>query len=66
MVPVCFAADENDGDEGDDDETHKVRLGVKRQQEQMSVFLGRRNVNDAPPKRLPYFEKRKLQAVLKL
>lgn len=66
MVSVNFAADENDGEDMDDDETHKVRLGVKRQQEQMNVFLGRRNMTEPPPKRLPYFEKRKLQPVLNL
>jgi hypothetical protein len=66
VVSVIFVADENDSEDMDDDETHKVRLGIKRQQDQMNVFLGRRTMADTPPKRLPYFEKRKLQPVLNL
>lgn len=64
FVPVEFAADENDCDEPDD-ETHKVRLGIKRQQDQMSAFLGRQ-VADEKPKQLPFLEKRKLQPLMKL
>ena len=64
-IMVSFAADENDGDDTDG-ETHKVRLGVKRQQAQMSAFLGRQKATEVPPKRSPFFEKRKLQPVINL
>ena len=54
---VVFAADV------DEDENADMAIGRKRQQEQMSAFLGRA---DAKRKRLPFFERKKLLAVTKL
>jgi hypothetical protein len=66
-VLVEFEADEDDSTAaGDDDEKHKIRLGIKRQQEQMNLFLGKPNPEKSKPERLPYFERRKLQQVMKL
>ena len=47
----------------DEDENADMVIGRKRQQEQMSAFLGRA---DANRKRLPFFERKKLLAVTKL
>jgi ribonuclease H2 subunit A len=56
---VVFAADAEDEQEED----MEMAIGRKRQQEQMSVFLGRA---DARRKRFPYFERKGLLAVTKI
>jgi hypothetical protein len=61
-VPVKFAADE-DVDEHDGENKHKILLGRKRQQEQMTSFLT--SGKSTKQKRLPYFERRKLLPVTK-
>ena len=72
VVPIVFAAD-IDNEEGDNDsEKYKVLIGMKRQQEQMSIFLGKSSKCSKSDevtttvKRLPYFTRRKLQPVLQL
>ena len=61
---VTFAADDqDDDDDGGDAQQHKILLGKKRQQEQMKAFL---TTGKGKPKRLPYFERRRLQMVPKL
>jgi ribonuclease H2 subunit A len=62
---VTFAADDHDDDgeqAGDESTRHQIRLGKKRQQEQMSAFLS----GATKQKRLPYFEHKKLNSVMKL
>ena len=61
---VTFAADEQENDDEDDAENHKILLGRKRQQQAMSAFLSTGTTKRK--KRLPYFERRKLQVVTKL
>jgi len=61
-VSVTFAADDQEDEEENDAQKHKILLGKKRQQEQMSAFLS----GKGKQKRLPYFERRRLQIVTKL
>jgi hypothetical protein len=66
VIPIVFAADDINNDE-DNNDVHKIKIGIKRQQEQMNVFLGKKKpIVDAPKKKLPYFERRNIQPVLKL
>jgi hypothetical protein len=60
--PVSFAADED----VDEEEDASMVLVRKRQQEQMAAFLGKTDDSKKKPKRLPYYEKRGLQAVTTL
>ena len=70
VVPIIFAADIENDDEQNDSEKHKILVGMKRQQEQMNIFLGKNKCSKDKgalvPKRLQYFERRKLQPVTKL
>ena len=61
---VTFAADDQEDDGEEDVENHKILLGNKRQQQAMSAFLSTGTTK--PKKRLPYFERRRLQVVTKL
>ena len=58
---VTFVAD-RDGDNDGEETKHRILLGKKRQQEQMSAFLS----GKSKQKRLPYFERKRLQIVTKL
>jgi hypothetical protein len=60
---VVFAADEEEDDD-EEGSKHKILIGKKRQQEQMSAFLSGGKMTR--PKRLPYFERKRLQIVTKL
>ena len=70
VVPIVFAADTNNEEDDNDSEKHKIVIGMKRQQEQMSIFLGKSKDSKGESmlfqKRSPYFERRKLRPVLKL
>jgi hypothetical protein len=72
VVPIIFAADIDNEDENNDSEKHKILIGMKRQQEQMNIFLGRNKSSKSGgeatfvQKRLQYFERRKLQPLNKL
>ena len=57
----------DDIDENNEDQ-HKVQLGMKRQQQQMNIFLGKQQQSELKlqKKRLPYFERRKLFPVMTL
>lgn len=61
-VSVVFAADDIDPDEGgDEQESFKIKLGQKRQSEQMASFL--KHGTTKVEKRLPYFVKQRLASV---
>ena len=70
VVPITFVADIENDDEKNDSEKHKILIGMKRQQEQMNIFLGKNKGSTGEAtfvqKRLQYFERRKLQPVTKL
>jgi ribonuclease H2 subunit A len=70
VIPMVFAADMNNEEEDNDIEKHKITVGIKRQQEQMNIFLGKskatKSESELMKPRLPYFERRKLHPMLKI
>lgn len=84
-IPVRFAADDdadNGGDRNKDNDSYKIRLGLKRQQDHMAAFFGTNQPNDddgdgtptasqknkqcTRKKHLPYFQRKKLKMVTHL